>query len=105
MLRSTYCFVAGPLPTGPEPIAAVAGFVSRWIPVTGLKVPWTVATTSAFATNVPAVELLMVNVQVTIAVPSPLGALHVLDCVPGAGATLGVIVAAMIGPPIEVTVI
>ena len=105
MLRSTYCFVAGPLPAGPEPTAAVAGFVSRWIPVTGLNVPATVATTSAFAVNVPAVALLIVNVQVTVDVPSPLGEPQVEDCDVGPGVTLGVIAAAVIGPPTEVTVI
>ena len=38
-----------------------------------LKVPAIVATTSAFAVNNPAVELLIVNVHVNVSVPNPAG--------------------------------
>src|ERR1044071_6510881 len=85
-------------------MSAVAGFVSRCT-LTGLYVPAIVNNASTFAVNTPAVVLLMVNVHVSVGVPMPAGALHVVDWELGAGETLGVSVAAVIGwPPSEWTV-
>jgi hypothetical protein len=55
--------------------------------------------------NNPAVALLIVNVQVTVAVFRPDGEPHVELCEVGAGVTLGVTTAAVIGAPVECAVI
>jgi hypothetical protein len=54
IFASTYCFVAGPEPPGPEPIAAVAGSVSR-VTETLLSSPEIANVVEAFAVTRPAV--------------------------------------------------
>ena len=77
MFASTHCFVAGPLPPGPELMLAVAGSVSR---VSADAV--TVRLADALAIVLPAVGLLMISVHWPFAFVVPLRAVRRRTCRP-----------------------
>src|SRR5204863_193895 len=91
ILASTYAFVAGPLPPGPE--------LPEVLRVTGIAGLPRFAVADALAVNVPVVLLLMVIVQVAISPTNAMPAPQVVLCDDGAGLTLGVMFTVPAGTP------